>query len=528
MPPCEVLPLDRPKRKPRRRIAPLIGRIAATGTLLFALGACSLSPQPLSREEFALRAAASIQRLTEGQEPVSRTIGLSEAVARALKYNLALRVKQDQIAISRARLDLKGHEMLPEVVLNSGYASRNSYQASTSLNLVTNQRDANPSTSQDRNQLSNDVSFGWDILDFGLSYVRAKQASDDVLIAREAWRATLHKLVEDVRVQYWRASTYQRLIGRLKDLDRRTTAALANSRKLSQSSEVNRLEMLTSERELVRVKQAINDLEEDLVTAKTELAVLMNLKPGTPFTLETVRPARERFRLDIPLDDALHLAVTNRPEMRMKFYEQRIGALDAKANLLELFPSLKVFSGYNTSTNSFLVSGDWVSLGSTVTWNLIKAFQYPARQRAQQAREGMLEREALATAMTIVSQVYMGLGRQAYFEDKLEMAERYLSVQKRLTGQMRLEAKAQRVSEQELVLEEMNELVAEAKYDMAYADVERAYGKLLASLGLDPTPLLDPAAPVAALAQALDEGWRNRLQLSDDLHPVRAPAEGKN
>ncbi|MBI1291052.1 TolC family protein [bacterium] len=509
-----------------RKTGAALGRLAVLCVLAGSLAGCGIHPQPLTQEEFALRAAANIQGLTLGQEPVSRTIGLGEAVARALKYNLALRVKQDQIAVASAKLDIRGYAMLPEIVMNSGYVSRNNYQASTSLNLVTGQRDTDPSTSQDRNQYSKDISIGWDILDFGLSYVRAQQAADDVLIAREMWRTTLHKLVEEVRTQYWRASTYQRLIGRLKALDRRTGAALANSRKLSLGSEVNRLEVLNSERELVRVKQAIKDLEQELIDAKSELATLMNLKPGTPYTLDASRPDHKRFKLDMPLDEVLEMAVANRPEMRQNFYEQRINVKEAQVNLLELFPSMRLYSSDNRSSNSFLLNADWVSVGAAMSWNLINAFRYPAKQKAQKTKQEMIRRQALATCMTIVSQVYMGLNRYDYFQDRLSMSERFLSVQRRLTQQMRLEAQAERVSEQELILEEMNELIAEAKFDMAYADLEKAHGGLIASIGLDPTPLLDPAAPVAVLSSALEEGWKNAFVPSRDprtRHP--APAQ---
>ena len=57
-------------------------------------------------------------------------------MARALKYNLELRVRQDQTNLANAKLKMQHYSLLPEVVANSGYASRNSYQASTSLDLI--------------------------------------------------------------------------------------------------------------------------------------------------------------------------------------------------------------------------------------------------------------------------------------------------------------------------------------------------------------------------------------------------------
>lgn len=498
--------------------------------LAVSLAACSVQPTPLSEGEFALRASSSIKRMTAGQEPVTRTIGLGEAVARALKYNLALRVKQEETSLAFARLDLKHYSMLPEAVVNSGYSKRNKHQASTSLNLDTNQRDENHSTSQDRIQWNNDVSLSWDILDFGLSYVRAKQAADDVLISREIWRSTMQKLVEDVRTHYWRAATYQRLVGRLKDLDRRATAAIASSRKLSQSSEVDRLVALNAERELVKVRQAIKDLEQELIDAKSELARLMNLKPGTPYVLDSARREHKRLKIRTPLEDLFQIAVTRRPEMRQNFYEQRINTHEAQAAVLELLPSLRGYADVNSSTNSFLLNSNWLSAGAAVSWSLINVFQYPAKRRNVDAKQELLDKQALALSMTIVSQVYLGLLRYGYYGEKLDMAGSFLSVQKRLTRQMRLEKQAERVSEQELILEEMNELIAEARHDMANAELQKAYGGLVAALGIDHLPLLDTTAPVDALAAELERHWSEASELHGDLElalPAAPVAPGK-
>jgi len=485
--------------------------------MLVGLAGCSLTPRAPAEAAFAHQASFYMQRMVANQAPVHATISLGEAMARALKYNLELRVRQDQTNLANAKLKLQHYSLLPEVVANSGYANRNSYQASTSLDLISNRLDSNPSTSQDRRQLNSDITIGWDILDFGVSYIRAQQAADEVLIAREIWRSTLHKMIEDVRIQYWRASTYQRLIERLKKLDRRTTAALDNSAKLSRGSQANRLAVLNSERELVRVKQAIKDLEQDLIAAKVELARLMNLKPGVEFAVKTDRPTHRHVIIQMPIDDLLELAVTKRPELRQNWYEHRINVKEAQANVLDLIPSLRGYLTYNMSSNSFLLTNGWASAGATMSWSLIKLFQYPAKRYAVATKQELLDRQALAMSMSVVTQVYLGLVRYDYFNEKLAMAEKYLSVQKRLTRQMQLEARASRVSEQELILEEMNELIAEAKYDIAYADVQKAYGGLIASIGLEFSPVLDPQAPLDQLAASLEAGWNGALDKHQGL-----------
>jgi len=491
-------------------------RSAIALLLLSSLSACALSPTPIGESQFTLRAANNIQRMTAMQEPVSGTISLGEAMARALKYNLDLRVKQEQTSLAKAQLSLQHYSLLPKAVLNSGYVSRNNVQATSSLNLVSSRSDTAPSTSQDRQQLTNDISLGWDILDFGLSYLKAQQSADEVLISRENWRGTLHKLMEDVRTQYWRASTYERLIDRLKTLKGRTDSALANSAKLSHGNHINRLAVLNSERELVKIRQVIKDLEQDLLNAKTELARLMNLRPGTEYSLDIARLPHKHLKIEMSLDDILLLSVSKRPELRQNWYQQRINIKEAQANVLSLVPSLRAYVTSNQNSNSFLLNSNWVSVGAAMSWSLINVFQYPAKRYTTQSKQRLLDIQALNLTMTVVTQVYLGLIRYDYFVDKLAMADQFLSVQKRLTKQMRLEAKAFRVSEQSLILEEMNELIAEAKYDIAYADLQRAYGGLVASIGIEFSPTLDTNVPLDALAEALEMGWDTALKRVQD------------
>lgn len=505
----------------KRAVKPV--KSIAFALMLTGLAGCVVMPRPGGENEFARAAKSNILRMTANQEPISGPIGLGEAMARALKYNLEIRVKSDQISLANAKLDLRHYSLLPSAVAESGYVRRNNDNASTSLDLLTNRRDGSASTSQDRQQRSSDVSISWDILDFGLSYIRAQQAADDVLISRELWRSALHKLMEDVRVEYWRATTYQRLIDRLQKLNNRTDAAIANSRKLSNGNRINRLSVLGSERELLKVKQAINDLEQDLINAKSELARLMNLKPGTSFTLDMTRPPHHRAKLDIPLDGILEMAVSRRPELRQNWYEQRINVKEAQAHVLDLIPSLRGYVTHSQSSNSFLVNTNWTSAGAALSWSLIKAFQYPAKRQTTKLKQQILDRQALALTMTVVTQVYLSMIQYDYYSEKLELAEQYLSVQKRVTKQMRIEARAQRVSEQELILEEMNELIAEAKYDIAYADMQKAYGGLISSMGLEVSTSLNRKAPVGALGKALEEEWTTALQPHLDVRPSTGP-----
>ena len=179
---------------------------------------------------------------------------------------------------------------MPNVVANSGYAGRDNYNASSSLNLVNNTQNFGASTSQEKEIKSADIGFSWNVLDFGLSYVRARQSADKVLVQEETRRKVIHRVVEDVRSAYWRAISAERLMERLSSLEGETRSALAETRKLYTERQTSPITALTYERELVEIKQKIGEIQRDLNTAKSQLAALMNLRPGTKFTLVAREP----------------------------------------------------------------------------------------------------------------------------------------------------------------------------------------------------------------------------------------------
>ncbi|HPG88914.1 MAG TPA: TolC family protein, partial [Hyphomicrobium sp.] len=232
------------------------------------LAGCAVSPTPLTEVELTTAATDNQASVTANQEPVAGEISLYEAMARALKYNLDHRVEEAETAVRRAELDLSHYSLLPNMVANSGYAGRDNYNASSSLNLVNNTQNFGASTSQEQEIKSADIGFSWNVLDFGLSYVRARQNADKVLMQEEMRRKVIQRIVEDVRSAYWRAVSADRLMVKLTALEGETRNALAETRRLYDERQTSPITALTYERELVEIKQKIGEIQRDLNTAK--------------------------------------------------------------------------------------------------------------------------------------------------------------------------------------------------------------------------------------------------------------------
>ncbi|MEL6736077.1 MAG: TolC family protein, partial [Pseudomonadota bacterium] len=464
---------------------PLAKVLPVTFAALLVAG-CQIQPIAYNQAELSSYASDKLTRVTQDQEPISGKITLYEAMARSLKYNLDYRVEIMNRQLANSKLRLQSYDMLPKLVANGGWADRNNSPASFSKTLFAGVTSTDPSTSDDPGKFAGDVTFSWHILDFGLSYVRAKQAGDEALIAEERKRKVINRIIEDVRTAYWRAVSADRLLDGFHKLRHRTEKALAQSRRLYKAGNSSPVAALSYQRELLDIKGQIHRLERELRTAKMQLAALMNVSPGSKYSLHIPKRRLTDLKITANGDEMVKLAINNRPELREVAYKQRINQQEAKAALLGILPGLQVYAGANLDTNDFLYNSNWISYGAKIGWNLMKVFAYPAQKRSVKAKEDLLDKRALATTMAIMTQVYVSRARYHHLLQSASNASEYYSVQRRLRTQIRSSVRAGVASEQTLIREEMNTLVAAVKFDLAYAELQNAFAAIYASVGVDP------------------------------------------
>ncbi len=121
-------------------------------------------------------------------------------------------------ALSQQQLELARYDMLPQIAMSAGYVGRSNTSASSSRSVETGRQSLEPSTSLDQNRDVADLTMVWNVLDFGVSYVSAKQRADQRWIADERKRKVVHTVIQDVRSAYWRAVAAERLLGRIDSL----------------------------------------------------------------------------------------------------------------------------------------------------------------------------------------------------------------------------------------------------------------------------------------------------------------------
>lgn len=486
-----------------------MGAVVLFGVL--ALAGCAVTPKELSHDQLMQLASENLDVVSADQEPLNGHIDLYDAMARALKYNLDYRVEALQTAVRMKELRLTHFSGLPSVVAGTNYNGRNNFSGGVSQSLLDGQQSLEPSTSQERNYTVSDLAFSWNILDFGLSYVRARQAADQVLIANEARRKVANRIIEDVRSAYWRAVSSDRLIAKFRALRERIRYALTNSSTLATDGETSPVTALTYERELHEIKKRLEELERQLTVAKSQLAALMNIKPGRSFRLADYGRSRHLPKFEFDGSGMIYTALQSRSELREVEYRRRVNAHEADAALLEMLPGIQVVAGLNNNSNDFLFNNNYVSWGAKASWNLIKAFELPAKNAVIDANDELLYTRSLALTMAIMTQVHVSRVRYELYRREYGSASDLLRVQRRLLGEIRVEEQAGRVSEQNAVREEMNTLVAEVERDIAYAELQTSFANLFASMGYSIDPeIYSEDVSVGELASELRHVWSER------------------
>lgn len=487
-------------------------------TAAFILSGCaSHTPQPLSAAEAEGFAQAARSEIGVRQTPITQSIDLYEAMARALKHNLDHRVAMMEMDLAQRDYDLSRYDMLPQFVANGGYYGRSNEAGSSSLSLLSGRQSLEPSTSTERDVFTADLTASWNVLDFGLSKIRAEQLGDEALIYEERRRKAVIQIMEDVHRAYYRAVSSERLVGRLETLETDVRDAFSKSREQFSARRTAPMPALSYQRELNDIQGQAQRLTRDMQMAKLELAALMGLSPDQIFQLQAPAQNTRPSRLAMSYSEMIDLALINRPEVRESLYAKRIGEKEMKKAALEALPSLEGFAGLDVSSNDFLFNQDWADYGVRASWNLLKVFSTPARKRKARARMELEQERSLAAAMAVMTQVGVARTRYESLSAEYTTAQNGAMVQSDILGQIEALNAASAASRQTVVRERMNSILSEARRDAAHAELAEASAHIYTAMGYDPYGAdITGQEDVATIANSLKILWQSRATMSAD------------
>jgi len=492
--------------------------LALGAALGLVLGGCAIQPKALTPAERSALAEQDLARLFAGQEPVTGPIDLNEAMARAIKYNLDHRLKLMEEALARGQLSAMRFDLLPSLTASAGYSWRDNDNGASSISLLTNTESVEPSTSQDRNRRTADGVLAWNLLDFGVSYAAAQQQADQVLIAEQRRRKVVQNIVQDVRAAYWKAVSADRLLPQMDQVLDKANAALRRVEELQKRGLSSPEQALNYRKALLEIIRQMWVLRQDMAGARTELATLMNLPPGSPYEL-AVTDAGTGLAGTEPgasLDRLEHLALLNRPELAEEHYQARVSAVEVRKALLRLLPGLELSAGPHYDSNRYLYNNDWIDASAAVSWNLVNLFAAPSRIRAARSKQQVDETRRLALSMAVLTQVNLADQRLRIAQRNFSVSKDLLDVDEQLLQYSQSAQRANAGNEMELVRSMAQALVARMRYDQGLAELQNAFGRLQSSVGYDPLATRPDQTDVASLAAAIGQAPENWL---DTLAP---------
>jgi outer membrane protein TolC len=485
------------------------------------LGGCATT-EKLSAEEREQLAERTRREMFEGQEAVERPLTLAEATARAVKYQADHRQRRMEEAAAAAQLDVARFDLLPRITANAGYnwRSNDSFGFGFSPDGTIS---SNPTASVERVYSTGGVGLAWNVLDFGVSYFRARQLSDQKLITEERRRKAVQTLMHDVRVAWWRAEAAQRLLPATDSLLGEIDQAIEKTRVIESGRLLPPVQTATLRRALLDLAQQIALRRQDLAQSRIELASLINTPPGVEYKLVSAQ-SNEREVLDLTADiDALEaLALRTRPEIAEEGYRARISRDEARKAMVSLIPNVSLDVGRNFDSNKFLLNNTWTSVGVRVALNLVKVFSIPAMQRSEEAQKAADDARRQAMAMAVLAQTRLAAVRYTLVADEFLIWDEAVRDDDLIVQHLGSSEKAGVDTELELIRARARALASRINRDLSYANLQAAVARLYNSVGYDAVPRDDEGKAVADLAQMIEARFTELEGASFTKRPAAA------
>lgn len=452
--------------------------------LTIVLPGCTVKPEPIKEMAVQRRVQTDLGRMFKNQEPAPFRITLHEAMARAVKYNLKRRIKQLEEALAVEDLALTERALWPKTALAAGYSVRDK-------EIVTNSNNsAIQVVEKDDKQGMANLTWTWSILDFGVSYVQARQKADQVLIYRQKRRKSIQNIIQDVRIHYWQAAMTDALVPQIDILLEESKKALADVQRMEAAGQEVPVIAIDNQQILLDTTHKLWEMRKTLVNAKSKLAILMNLPPGTLFVASSQgREALDDSLVYMPTTALDHYALLHRAELRQEDYQERIGALEVRKVLLKMLPNLTFSEEFSHDSNQYLQNQTWRTLGMQLSWDLFNLVATPKKLTIAKLGKEVVRARRLAYSMATVTQLRIAL--QSYHISKRDL---------KIAGDInRLQARKVEAGESDRdridntdikrIQQRAQSLKSRMEQGLAFARMQSALGRIHLTLGVDPLPI---------------------------------------
>jgi outer membrane protein TolC len=511
-----------------------LGLKSAAALSVVLLAACTIRPEPITQAEHIKRAQDDYKTLYSTYIPLTEPLTLSDAIARALKYNYDAQLARTEISLQERQLDLAITQMLPRLAANAGYTWRNNDNAAESVSEITREPDLDYSFSEEPSHATASLEMSWNMLDLGVSYYQAKQQGYRAFVAVERRRKVIDDLVKGVQEAYWKAVAADRLLPRMAPLLADSQRILAGARQASREKLVSPLQGLDFQQNMLSVIGQLEHMQTDLNTAKVQLAALINVPSDAPITFAPMDLSvnAKIEQVDPRKLEALGLAM--RPELREEAYNEKIDQQDVYKEIIKMLPGVGILGSLNYDSNKYLYNPGWGQLGVQATFNLMNLVEGPKAIAAAKSSVAVAHARRLALSVAVLTQVNLSYQEYLSAMADLSIARQIDEVEQQIRVASANAARAREESDADRVRRDLSSMVSEFAYDRSVAQVHTALTSLYTSVGVDLVPPNADTADLGALSQRVKgaiAGWEagqlpdTTLALLPPATPVAAQAQ---
>lgn len=408
---------------------------------------------------------------------VPLTIGMEDAVALAIERSSAVKAKQLEALLAQQTAEHFSVEMLPSFTASGDFYARDSKALSHSSLSSTY------STSSEERMISGDLKVGWNVLDFGLSYLRARQSREKSMAVNEDARRIAFRTAADARLAFWNSLALRQLRAGMTALAPQTKKTLKRLDAGLADAAVDHGGLLQDKRELVAAMTDADAMLSRLSPAELELCSLIACPSMQDMNLEV--PASEFGTETGDAGTEIAEALRNRPELRSLFHEAEINEAQARSAVLQLLPSLGSAAALNGDSNMYLFNANWLSLAANASLNLLKLARLPQQGKINATQRQVHREQAIAAAHGVALQVLLARQRIVLAERTLAAAEAQLSLERQQMEQTKREVSVGAARANSLTALQYRHLAAEVRCTLARGDLVQAIATHTDSLGRD-------------------------------------------
>ncbi len=455
---------------------------------VLAAGCASVQPVALAPQDMQNQQKQDSEAIRKGVEPISGPLTLDEAIARALKYNLDRRARMMEEALAMGQMDVSKFDMLPKIMAQAGYANRDRTRFTYSSSYPDEHpTSTTPSTTSERNRSTYDLGLTWSMLDLGLGYYGSKQQADRFLIAGEKRRKAMHLLMQDVRTAYWRAASAQLLKADVQRIIATAEEALADSRKVAAERVRNPLEPLRYQRQLLENLRLLENIDQELSSARVDLASLINAPLGQPIQIATTDLQNINDQVtQVSVERLEEVALQNNPDLREHHYNARIAMQETRRTLLRMFPNLSFNYGTKYDTDRYLLSNNWNEAGVQMSFNLMNLFTASTQMKLAEAGVALADQRRVASQAAVLTQLHLARIQVINARSQYDRADAIYATDSKIAEVMRNRQMVAAQSKLDIVSTETASVLSLLRRYQALAQVQVAENRMLATLGLEP------------------------------------------